>query len=178
MIKKVSNKVLTEFHKRFAGGEQYLEIDARGEIQEEPKVFYWQAREVYNKISSYICALKVKYPKLDEKLIYGKEGLVALLIPYQRQYNNIKNSTVEFINRNILYPTVAVEAGSVDIDELEEEGLAPGKVLVYRQGSPAPKCLSEDYLCYPNAKDLIAVETHIVEEMNEIYEFFVKNCIK
>ena len=42
MIKKVSNKVLTEFHKRFAGGEQYLEIDARGEIQEEPKVFYWQ----------------------------------------------------------------------------------------------------------------------------------------
>lgn len=33
---------------------------------------------------------------------------------------------------------VAVEDGSVDVDELAEEGLMPGKILVYRQGSTPP----------------------------------------
>jgi hypothetical protein len=36
---------------------------------------------------------------------------------------------------------LAVEDGSVDTDELAEEGLMPGKVLVYRQGSKVPEML-------------------------------------
>ena len=41
---------------------------------------------------------------------------------------------------------LAVEDGSVDTEELIEEGLPPGKVLVYRQGAPAPKMLAPDSL--------------------------------
>ena len=39
---------------------------------------------------------------------------------------------------------LAVEDGSVDTDELLEEGLAPGKVLVYRRGSQPPQMLGAD----------------------------------
>jgi hypothetical protein len=35
-----------------------------------------------------------------------------------------------------------VEDGAVDTDELSEEGLLPGKVLVYRQGGKAPEMLN------------------------------------
>ena len=37
---------------------------------------------------------------------------------------------------------VTVEDGSVDIDELADEGLSPGKILVYRQGSKEPGIMS------------------------------------
>ena len=36
---------------------------------------------------------------------------------------------------------LSIEDGSVDTDNLEEEGLSPGKVLVYRQGSTPPRLL-------------------------------------
>jgi hypothetical protein len=36
---------------------------------------------------------------------------------------------------------LTVEDGSVDTDELSEEGLLPGKILVYRQGGKAPEML-------------------------------------
>ena len=39
---------------------------------------------------------------------------------------------------------LAVEDGSVDVDALEEEGLAPGKVLVYRQGANIPQVMCDD----------------------------------
>ena len=37
---------------------------------------------------------------------------------------------------------LTVEDGSTDVDDLAEEGLSPGKVLVYRQGSKAPEMMS------------------------------------
>lgn len=67
-------------------------------------------------------------------------SMITRLIPIQRAYNAIKNRKHEYLNRLTL-GVLAVEDGSVDIDNLEEEGLAPGKILVYRQGSSAPKFL-------------------------------------
>ena len=58
-------------------------------------------------------------------------------IPIQRAYNAVKNRKHEFLNR-IAMGVLAVEDGSVDIDGLEEEGLCPGKVVVYRAGSNPP----------------------------------------
>jgi hypothetical protein len=37
---------------------------------------------------------------------------------------------------------LSVEDGSLDIENLEEEGLSPGKVLIHRQGAEAPKLLA------------------------------------
>lgn len=68
-------------------------------------------------------------------------SVVERCIPIQRSYNAIKNRKHEFLNR-ISMGVMAVEDGSVDTDNLEEEGMAPGKVLIYRQGSPIPKLLS------------------------------------
>ena len=67
-------------------------------------------------------------------------SVVDRLIPVQRAYNAVRNRKHEFLNRLSL-GVLTVEDGSVDTDELMEEGLLPGKVLVYRQGGKAPEML-------------------------------------
>ena len=67
-------------------------------------------------------------------------SVIERCIPIQRAYNAVKNRKHEFLNR-ISMGVLAVEDGSVDTDNLEEEGLSPGKVLIYRQGSMPPTLL-------------------------------------
>ena len=67
--------------------------------------------------------------------------IVDRLIPVQRAYNAVKNRKHEFLNR-IAMGMLAVEDGSVDTDELLEDGLMPGKILVYRQGGTPPQMLT------------------------------------
>ncbi len=67
-------------------------------------------------------------------------SMIDRLIPVQRAFNAVKNRKHEYLNR-LTMGVLAVEDGSVDIDNLEEEGLAPGKILVYRQGATAPEFL-------------------------------------
>ncbi len=66
--------------------------------------------------------------------------VIDRLIPVQRAYNAVRNRKHEFLNR-LSMGVLTVEDGSVDTDELTEEGLLPGKVLVYRQGGKAPEML-------------------------------------
>ena len=68
-------------------------------------------------------------------------SVIERLIPLQRSYNAVKNRKQEFLNR-ISMGVVAVEDGSVDVDELAEEGLSPGRILVYRQGSRPPSLIN------------------------------------
>lgn len=68
-------------------------------------------------------------------------SVVERIIPVQRAYNTVKNRKHEYMNR-MAVGVYAVEDGSVDTDALEEEGLPPGKVVVYRQGSNPPIALS------------------------------------
>lgn len=67
-------------------------------------------------------------------------SVVDRLIPLQRAYNAVRNRKHEYFNRSVLN-VLAVEDGSVDTDALEVEGLSPGKVLVYRQGSKVPEIM-------------------------------------
>ena len=67
-------------------------------------------------------------------------SVIDRLIPVQRAYNAVRNRKHEFLNR-LSMGVLTVEDGSVDTDELTEEGLLPGKVLVYRQGGKAPEML-------------------------------------
>ncbi len=66
--------------------------------------------------------------------------VVDRMIPLQRAYNAVRNRKHEFLNR-LSMGVIAVEDGSVDAEELADEGLYPGKVLVYRQGSAKPEFL-------------------------------------
>lgn len=68
-------------------------------------------------------------------------SIVERLIPLQRSYNAVKNRKHEFINR-LSMGVLTVEDGSIDTDELVDEGLQPGKVIVYRQGSTPPKMMN------------------------------------
>lgn len=68
-------------------------------------------------------------------------SVIERVIPLQRAYNAVKNRKQEYLNR-LSMGVVTVEDGSVDTDALLEDGLSPGKVLVYRQGSTPPKFMA------------------------------------
>ena len=68
-------------------------------------------------------------------------SIIERLIPVQKAYNAVKNRKHEFLNR-IANGVLKVEDGSIDVEELETDGLAPGKILVYRQGAKEPEMLS------------------------------------
>ena len=86
-------------------------------------------------------------------------SLIERMIPIQRSYNAIKNRKHEFINR-LSMGVVTVEDGSIDTDELTDEGLSPGKILVYRQGSNPPSYMNINSL--PN--DLAYEEERLSNE--------------
>ncbi|MBQ0099036.1 MAG: hypothetical protein KBS91_00615 [Firmicutes bacterium] len=86
-------------------------------------------------------------------------SIIERLIPVQRSFNAVKNRKHEFLNR-LSMGVYAVEDGSVDIDDLETEGLEPGKILVYRQGSKAPELLKETSM----TDDFSEEETKLMNE--------------
>lgn len=68
---------------------------------------------------------------------FGK-AVIEDLIPRQKAYNGCLNRIHEFIKR-IAIGNMAVEEGSlIDIEEYEQNGLAPGAMLVYRNGTSKP----------------------------------------
>ncbi len=83
----------------------------------------------------------VKQTCLNQAGAFFGISVIERLIPVQRAYNAVKNRKYEFMNR-ISYGIVNVEDGSIDTDELADEGLSPGKVIVYRQGSRPPQMLN------------------------------------
>lgn len=82
----------------------------------------------------------VKQDCLRLPAAFFASSVIDRLIPVQRAYNAVRNRKHELLNR-ISMGVLTVEDGSVDTDELAEEGLLPGKVLVYRQGGKAPEML-------------------------------------
>lgn len=68
-------------------------------------------------------------------------SIVERIIPVQKAFNAVKNRKHEFMNR-ISMGVLTVEDGAVDVDELTDDGLYPGKVIVYRQGANPPTFMS------------------------------------
>ena len=90
-------------------------------------------------------------------------SVVDRIIPIQRAYNAVKNRKHEFLNR-LSMGVLNVEDGSIDLDNLEDEGLCPGKVLVYRQGSRAPEFLNGEKL----SGDFAEEENKLLDEFSNI----------
>ena len=82
----------------------------------------------------------VKQESVERGGAFFGTSVIERLIPVQRAYNAVKNRKHEFINR-LSTGVMMVEDGSVDVDDLEQEGLPPGKILVYRQGSKEPQMM-------------------------------------
>ncbi|MBD5636770.1 MAG: hypothetical protein HDP28_02970 [Clostridia bacterium] len=96
-------------------------------------------------------------------------SVVDRMIPLQRAYNAVRNRKHEFLNR-LTMGVITAEDGSVDAEELAENGLYPGKVLVYRQGSPAPAFLEAGSLPseFAEEEERIAEEFILVSGMSEV----------
>ncbi len=105
----------------------------------------------------------IKQCSIPQPASFWGVSVIERLIPVQRSYNAIKNRKHEFLNR-IAMGILSVEDGSVDIESLEVEGLSPGKVLVYRQGSTPPKIMETNSLptSFENEEDKLLEEfSHI-----------------
>ena len=90
-------------------------------------------------------------------------SIIERLVPIQRAYNAIRNRKHEYFNR-ISMGVLTVEDGSVDTDALEQDGLSPGKVLVYRQGGQAPSIMNTPDI---NA-DFKAEEERLMDEFKNL----------
>lgn len=89
---------------------------------------------------------RLSFPFVRQTAIAGTGSFFGIsvierVIPVQRAYNALRNRKHELLNR-IAMGVLAVEDGSVDVEDLEEEGLSPGKVIIYRQGSNIPTLLN------------------------------------
>ena len=93
---------------------------------------------------------------------WGK-SVIERCIPVQRAYNAVKNRKIEYLSR-LTAGVLAVEEGSVDLDLLETDGLAPGKILVYRAGSSSPKFM--DGFSVPT--ELNREEDRLLGELNTL----------
>lgn len=137
-VTKSLDELYIEWQKAFVAGDQNTFISDQDVTYQAERQFYWQQYRVYN----------ILKPIVDKWLkngcisgeIWGKGKAADQLIPYQRQYNRYKNQVAD-MTANLTLPLMLVEDGSVDVDELAEEGLVPGKILVYRQNAKAPQLI-------------------------------------
>jgi hypothetical protein len=164
-IKKIPASKVRQFYKRFTNGEQYIELGPispiTNDFEEVSKRYWWQDNRVYNMVKPLIM---VYGTNLTEDQLYGKEGLVSLLEPWQRKYNEIMN--MHSVHLDFATSGYAVvEDGSLDVDELSEDGLAPGKILVYRQGANLPHI----------EKDALKPEVYI-ESADYCYKQMIRTC--
>lgn len=105
----------------------------------------------------------IRQVSVEQPGCFWGTSIIERIIPIQRVYNAVKNRKHEFLNR-LSMGVLTVEDGSVDIENLEEEGLSPGKVLIYRQGSNPPKMMNCDTLPYDFEKE----EEKLLSEFSEI----------
>jgi hypothetical protein len=125
----MKNKNYINWQKLFVSGKQNTFL-YQDEVQEISPSYFFQNRENYNILKPIVD----KWCDCEYGDIWGEGNAIDQLIPYQKMYNKIMNNVMDMCDRLAL-PLMAVEDGSVDADELAEEGLAPGKILIYRQGT-------------------------------------------
>ncbi len=179
MTENTKKKIRIKFRKEFAAGKQNRHIDSEGNIVDDELRYYWEQRPIYNITGCLVGSAKGYLKRITEKnfddldeIIYDDNGLVDMLIPCQQSYNALKGRYAEYVDK-LSIGGIVVEDGSVDTDTLAEDGLAPGKILVYRQGSVPPTISYTD----PKVLETINEQCNaIYNEMLEIVRLFILRC--
>lgn len=179
MTEKTKKKIRIKFRKEFAAGKQNRHIDPEGNIVDDELRYYWEQRPIYNITGCLVGSAKGYLKRITEKnfddldeIIYDDNGLVDMIIPCQQSYNALKGRYAEYVDK-LSIGEIVVEDGSVDTDTLAGDGLAPGKILVYRQGSVPPT------ISYTDPKVLESINEQcnaIYNEMLEIVRLFILRC--
>ena len=170
-----------DWQKSYVNGNQNSEFNpAIGASLEVSRMFYWHRDRVYNELKPFVDRLISM--GVEEAVLYGPDGVIETLIPYQRRYNLFMNKVEQLVDR-LCSPVLCVEDGSIDVDELSEEGLAPGKILVYRQGGKIPEMLggvtAQDIECAEQlAKDAKAELYSRMEEIENAIELKYLSVVK
>ncbi len=73
---------------------------------------------------------------------FGK-SVIEDLIPLQRAYNGCKNKMHDYIS-TLAANSLLVEEGSVDVEQMEENGTAPGAPVVYKRGYTPPVAMRHE----------------------------------
>ena len=105
----------------------------------------------------------IKQVSIKQLACFWGMSVIERCIPIQKAYNAIKNKKHEYISR-LASGVLTVEDGSVDIENLESEGLAPGKILVYRNGSTPPQFMSPGKI----PEELEKEEEKLLAELNNM----------
>lgn len=87
-------------------------------------------------------------------------SVIEELIPLQRAYNGCINRIHEYIKRIAIQSYVAAE-GSIDVDEYEENGVAPGQIMLYKQGQPPPAPMQNGNL----PKEVMEERQNLIRDM-------------
>jgi hypothetical protein len=80
---------------------------------------------------------------VDNPTQFWPTSVIERLIPIQRAYNFVRNRKQMALNRKALGVLDIEDDGTVDIENLEEEGLPPGKILVRGRGTRAATFLRD-----------------------------------
>lgn len=105
----------------------------------------------------------IKQVSIKQLSCFWGISVIERCIPLQRAYNSLKNRKHEFLSR-LTSGVLTVEDGSVDIDNLEINGIEPGKIIVYRNGSTPPKFLDPGTI----PEDFEKEETKLLNELNNL----------
>jgi len=90
-------------------------------------------------------------------------SVIERAIPVQRAYNGVKNRKAEFMNR-LACGVLIVEENSVDLEALENDGLAPGTIVIHRQGTHPPKFMDGSNI----PSELDREEENLLNELTSI----------
>lgn len=80
----------------------------------------------------------VKFDCIERPGVFWGRTVLERLIPLQRRYNALRNRKQEYLNRAAI-GQYDVEADSIDVEEFEREGGAPGYVCVYKRNYNPPR---------------------------------------
>lgn len=105
----------------------------------------------------------IKQVSCKQLSCFWGSSIIERCIPMQKAYNAIKNRKHEFLTR-LASGVLTVEDGSVDIDNLEMNGIEPGKIIIYRNGSTPPKFLDTGSIPEEFEKE----EQKLLEEINNL----------
>lgn len=174
MIEEIKQKskeeIYIDWQKEFVNGNQFTYFNEfSNEVLTQDRRYYFSSQKVFNLIKRTVDVWDKDY----SELLWGQGNIVDQLIPYQQQYNIYMNQIIDMTHR-LASPILCVEDGSVDTDELSEEGLAPGKIIIYRQGSSCPSfCMDtvsvEAINCVKDLADSIKQELIDLIQSCELY---------
>ncbi len=95
---------------------------------------------------------------------FFSESVIWRLIPVQRSYNAVRNKKMEALNRKAMGVLAIENDGNVDAEELEAEGIYPGKIFPYERGSQPPRFIHDRI----STTDFDSEESRIVSMFEEI----------